>query len=158
MTIDNQFIHEHMSLVKCIARQYPIPSISQEDLVQEGLIGLLEAVRHFRPDRGVTFRSYASWWVRKYITEAIRQYGYIVALPQHYNGEHVFTEQLSRVVDSDEGEPLTYEDVLRSPELQPDQQLEFQEALQAWQLQKNVQKTQKKRLPVGKFIQNYVNK
>lgn len=158
MNIDNQFIHEHTALVNCIARQYNIPSIPHEDLVQEGFIGLLEAISHFDPNRGVSFRSYAAWWVRKYITEAIRRYGYIVSLPQRAATEHVFTEQLDRVVGSDDGEALTYEDVLRSPELLPDEQIIFQEGLDAWKNEKRLQKTQKKCIAVGKIMQKYVNK
>lgn len=158
MTPDNQFIQQYTPLVRTITRQYPIPSIPQEDLMQEGYIGLLEAAKHFNPELGVTFQSYAACWVRKYITEAIRRYGYIITLPQHHTAEHVFSEKLDRVVASDEGEPLTYEDVLQSADLLPDEQLQHKEAIEAWEKLKNQQKTQKKCINVGKFIQKYVNK
>ena len=151
-------IEPYLSLARRIARQYPIPSIPQDDLFQEGCIGLIEATRHYRSSTGIRFESYAAWWVRKYILEAIRRYGYIVSLPRYNVPEHVFTEHLDRVVASDDGEALTYEDVLPSPELQPDEQMVLQEGLDEWARLKKLQKTQKKCIDVGKFMQKCVNK
>jgi RNA polymerase sigma-32 factor len=50
-----------------IARQYQQAFKNLLDLVQEGNIGLLEAVKNFDPYRGVRFPSYAIWWIRAYI-------------------------------------------------------------------------------------------
>lgn len=158
MEINNEFFQKHAPLVRIIAKQYDIPTISHDDLFQEGCIGLIEAGRHYLPERGIRFESYAAWWIRKYITEAIRRYGQIICIPQHTNAEHIFTELLDRVVASDDGEPLTYEDILASTELQPDERLIFQEGINAWENEKKRQKKQKKRTNVGKFMQKYVNK
>lgn len=156
--MENHPIEQHLALVRRIARQYPISSVSQEDLIQEGCFGLMEALKQYDHSRGIRFESYAAWWIRKYILEAIRQYGYIISQPQHIIPEHIYTEQLDAVVGSDEGEQLTYEDVLRSSELQPDEEMVFQEGLNEWNRLKKRQKKQKKRIDVGKFKQKYVNK
>jgi RNA polymerase sigma-32 factor len=57
----------NLRLVVMIARNYQRAFRNLLDLVQEGNIGLMEAVRNFDPYRGVRFPSYAVWWVRAYI-------------------------------------------------------------------------------------------
>ncbi|HZR82477.1 MAG TPA: RNA polymerase factor sigma-32 [Candidatus Binatia bacterium] len=57
----------NLRLVVMIARQYQQAFKNLLDLVQEGNLGLLEAVKNFDPYRGVRFPSYAVWWIRAYI-------------------------------------------------------------------------------------------
>lgn len=54
-----------------IARDYERVARNVLDLIQEGNIGLMEAVRNFDPYRGVRFPSYAVWWIRAYIIRYI---------------------------------------------------------------------------------------
>ena len=55
------------------ARKLAGPFLDEEDLVQEGYIGLLRAAKRFDPDRGIRFSTYARWWVRAQMTRAIDQ-------------------------------------------------------------------------------------
>ncbi len=57
----------NLRLVVMIARNYQRAFRNLLDLIQEGNIGLMEAVRNFDPYRGIRFPSYAVWWVRAYI-------------------------------------------------------------------------------------------
>jgi len=57
----------NLRLVVMFARRYERAVHNLLDLIQEGSIGLMEAVRNFDPYRGVRFPSYAVWWVRAYI-------------------------------------------------------------------------------------------
>ena len=57
----------NLRLVVMIAREYQRSFRNLLDLVQEGNIGLMEAVKNFDPYRGVRFPSYAVWWIRAYI-------------------------------------------------------------------------------------------
>ncbi|MFM7736392.1 MAG: RNA polymerase factor sigma-32 [Alphaproteobacteria bacterium] len=57
----------NLRLVVSIARGYQRAFKNIIDLVQEGNIGLLEAVKNFDPYRGVRFPSYAAWWIRAYV-------------------------------------------------------------------------------------------
>jgi RNA polymerase sigma-32 factor len=57
----------NLRLVVMIAREYQKAARNLLDLIQEGNIGLMEAVKNFDPYRGVRFPSYAVWWVRAYI-------------------------------------------------------------------------------------------
>lgn len=159
MIVDNDFVKRYHGVVRTIAAQYKAYGcLEQNDLIQEGYLGLIIAAERFDPTRNIRFTSYAAWWIRKYITEAIRCYGYIITLPQRRPDEHVYTEPLDRIVDCDNGELLTYEDILRSHDTQPDKALEMKEALEAYIIAKNHAKMQKKRFDVGKWHQKYVNK
>ena len=62
-----RLVTANLRLVVMIARQYQQAFKNLLDLVQEGNIGLLEAVKNFDPYRGVRFPSYAIWWIRAYI-------------------------------------------------------------------------------------------
>ncbi len=57
----------NLRLVVMIARQYQRSFKALLDLIQEGNIGLMEAVKNFDPYRGVRFPSYAVWWIRAYV-------------------------------------------------------------------------------------------
>jgi RNA polymerase sigma-32 factor len=62
-----RLVTANLRLVVMIARQYQQAFKNLLDLVQEGNIGLMEAVKNFDPYRGVRFPSYAIWWIRAYI-------------------------------------------------------------------------------------------
>ncbi len=66
-----QLVTANLRLVVMIAREYQRAFHNLLDLVQEGNVGLLEAVKNFDPYRGVRFPSYAVWWVRAYIIRYI---------------------------------------------------------------------------------------
>ena len=62
-----RLVTANLRLVVMIARNYQRAFRNLLDLIQEGNVGLMEAVRNFDPYRGVRFPSYAVWWVRAYI-------------------------------------------------------------------------------------------
>lgn len=62
-----RLVTANLRLVVMIARDYQRAFRNLLDLVQEGNIGLMEAVKNFDPYRGVRFPSYAVWWIRAYI-------------------------------------------------------------------------------------------
>jgi len=62
-----RLVTSNLRLVVMIAREYQRAFHNLLDLVQEGNVGLLEAVRQFDPYRGVRFPSYAVWWIRAYV-------------------------------------------------------------------------------------------
>ena len=70
----NQMVEANVALVAHVARRLrppdsPIPHV---DLVQEGVLGLMQAVERFDPDRGHRFSTYAMWWIRGAILGALR--------------------------------------------------------------------------------------
>ncbi len=66
-----KLVTSNLKLVVLIAREYQRAVHNLLDLVQEGNVGLLEAIKNFDPYRGVRFPSYAVWWVRAYIIRYI---------------------------------------------------------------------------------------
>lgn len=63
------------------ARKLAGPFMDEEDLIQEGYIGLLRAAKRFDPEKGIRFSTYARWWVRAQMTRAIDHTGRPVRLP-----------------------------------------------------------------------------
>jgi RNA polymerase sigma-32 factor len=66
-----RLVTANLRLVVMIAREYQRAFRNLLDLVQEGNIGLMEAVKNFDPYRGIRFPSYAVWWIRAYIIRYI---------------------------------------------------------------------------------------
>jgi RNA polymerase sigma-32 factor len=66
-----KLVTANLRLVVMIAREYQRAFRNLLDLIQEGNMGLMEAVKNFDPYRGVRFPSYAVWWIRAYIIRYI---------------------------------------------------------------------------------------
>ena len=64
-------ISAHMPLVRAVARGYRNKGLSQEDLLQEGYMGLLRAADRFQEGLGTRFSSYATWWIREAMQRAL---------------------------------------------------------------------------------------
>lgn len=87
----------NLRLVLSMARRYVGSGMSFLDLVQEGNLGLLEAVDKFDPSKGFRFSTYACWWIRQAITRAIANKGRTVRLPVHI---HDVVQKYSRMTES----------------------------------------------------------
>lgn len=79
----NRLVEANMRLVINIARTYHSRAIPLEDLIQEGAIGLMQAIEKFDPDRGFRFSTYATHWVRQAIGRAIDNKAKAIRLPAH---------------------------------------------------------------------------
>lgn len=66
-------IESNLRLVVFVAKRYRGMGMELSDLVQEGNLGLIEAVERFDPRRNVRFSTYATWWIRQAITRALSQ-------------------------------------------------------------------------------------
>ena len=70
----NRMVEANVALVAHLARRLRPANaqVSHADLVQEGVLGLMQAVERFDPDRGNRFSTYATWWIRGSILRALR--------------------------------------------------------------------------------------
>ncbi len=64
-----ELVDRMLPLVNSIARAYRTARLEHADLVQEGCVGVLRALRRFDPDRGVPFAAYTTLWVRQALQE-----------------------------------------------------------------------------------------
>lgn len=67
----DRIISKFTPLVYYFARQYTRYGLSLEDLVQEGMLGLLDACGRFDSSRDIKFETYAGYWIKKYILQAV---------------------------------------------------------------------------------------
>jgi RNA polymerase primary sigma factor len=68
-----EMIQSNLGLVHSIARGYQGFGVPSDDLVQEGTVGLIHAVERFDYRRGVKFSTYAVWWIRRAVIDALGQ-------------------------------------------------------------------------------------
>ena len=76
-----EMIASNTGLVAFVAQKYKVNTLSFDDLMQEGLVGLIKAVDRFDPDRGNRFSTYAIYWIRQAISRLIVKQDKVVPLP-----------------------------------------------------------------------------
>jgi RNA polymerase primary sigma factor len=79
----NRLIESNLRLVISVARRYVRPGLPLEDLVQEGAIGLIKAIRNFDVNRGLRFSTYAVHWIRQSVGRAADAQTNMIRLPNH---------------------------------------------------------------------------
>ena len=79
----NEIVESNLRLVVKVARRYFGRGIAMLDLIEEGNLGLLHAIKKFEVERGFRFSTYSIWWIKQYIERAIMNQSRQIQLPVH---------------------------------------------------------------------------
>lgn len=100
----------NLRFVVSVAKQYQNRGLSLQDLINEGNLGLIKAAKRFDPSKGFKFISYAVWWIRQTIHQALAENSRLVRLPVNkINTMHKITQVSSRLEQEFGREPTTEE-------------------------------------------------
>lgn len=104
----NKLTRSNLRFVVSVSKQYQNQGLSLPDLINEGNLGLIKAAEKFDETRGFKFISYAVWWIRQSIMQALAEQSRIVRLP------------LNKISDLTKVNK-TYADLLQKYEREPDE-------------------------------------
>ncbi len=109
----SRLVDAYLGYVFQVALQYRGRGVPLADLVEEGNLGLLEAIRRYDPSRGTRLLTYARWWIMNRITHALRTHHLIPLKPTDTRVQRVLRDLLARY--DQEGKPApTLEEIEES--------------------------------------------
>ncbi|MEJ6734445.1 MAG: sigma-70 family RNA polymerase sigma factor [Flavobacteriales bacterium] len=107
----------NLRFVVSVAKQYQNQGLSLPDLINEGNLGLIKAARRFDETRGFKFISYAVWWIRQSILQALAEQSRIVRLPLNKIGSINKINKAYAELEQEFERPPTAEEVAKKLDL-----------------------------------------
>jgi RNA polymerase primary sigma factor len=104
-----KMVEGNLRFVVSYAKRYRGLGLSYLDLIHEGNMGLMEAARRFDPDRNVKFISYAVWWIRQSIIQAISEHMRVFAVPARMSRAFGQIEREFEAESAEKGTPAPEE-------------------------------------------------
>src|SRR3982751_2712406 len=109
----------NLRFVVSVAKQYQNNGLTLGDLINEGNLGLIKAAQRFDETRGFKFISYAVWWIRQSILQALAEHSRIVRLPLNKIGHiNKINKAFSKLEQAFEREP-TNEEISKILDISP---------------------------------------
>ncbi|MBN1164538.1 MAG: RNA polymerase sigma factor RpoD/SigA [Candidatus Krumholzibacteriota bacterium] len=107
----HSLVQANLRFVVSIAKQYVNQGLSLADLINEGNMGLIKAAQRFDEKRGFKFISYAVWWIRQAMLQALAEQSRIVRLPLNRAGTLYRIGKVSRQLDQELGRTPEVEEI-----------------------------------------------
>ena len=104
-------IESNLRLVVAMARRYQGLGLSFPDLVQEGTVGLIQAVDRFDWRRGRRFSTYAAWWIRQAIRRALTNDSRTIRLPSRLVAKQLATRRAAATLEAGLGRQATADEI-----------------------------------------------
>src|SRR4249919_2174484 len=105
-----RLVNANLRFVVSVSKQYQNQGLTLGDLINEGNLGLIKAAKRFDETKGFKFISYAVWWIRQSILQAIAEQSRIVRLPLNKVGlSNKISKAYSQLEQEYEREPSTEE-------------------------------------------------
>jgi RNA polymerase primary sigma factor len=118
-----KIIKHNLLFVVSVAKKYQNVvqhgSLTLEDLISEGNVGLAKAVRRFDPATGNKFISYAVWWIKQTIIEAINDHIKVIRVPVNARYTMTTLNEIERDLEIKQGRPVTVDELLEAAEFHP---------------------------------------
>jgi RNA polymerase primary sigma factor len=122
-----RMINSNLRLVVSQARRYQGHGLSMEDLVQEGMLGLIRAVEKFDWRRGFKFSTYGTLWIRQAIQRGLQNHGRTIRVPVHVAQRQVKVRKIESELNTKLGREPTDEEIAEVGELTVDEVSELRE-------------------------------
>ncbi len=95
----DKLVRANLRFVVSVAKQYQNQGLSLQDLINEGNVGLVKAAQRFDETRGFKFISYAVWWIRQSILQAVAEQARIIRLPMNQVGAMAKVKKASALLE-----------------------------------------------------------
>jgi RNA polymerase primary sigma factor len=113
----DELVRSNLRFVVSVAKRYQNQGVSLADLINEGNIGLMRAARKFDETKGIKFISYAVWWIRQAILQALAEQSRIVRVPLSRAGTLHRIGKRSSSMTQELGREPTLEEIAQELEL-----------------------------------------
>ena len=115
----DRMVHSNLRLVISVAKNFRNRGLAMEDLVEEGNVGLMNAVDRFDPTVGSRFSTYASYWIDQAIRRAVQNANQMIHIPSYLMEQIGHMRMAMRTLEEDLGRPPSVEELALHMETSP---------------------------------------